>query len=107
MFLEVVPVLLVLAGMCCAMCLLYGRMLLPRSPQGTWAVLWAYGGGEGLEQRVRSLMWLHSCGFLRCAVVIADGGLNEEGRALVARLLERWPVLTLCSRQQLMERMEL
>lgn len=97
--------LLVLAGLCCIVCILYGRLLRPHSAQGTWAVVWGFGAGEGLEQRVRSLMWLRSCGLLCCTVVVADGGLDEEGRALAARLAGRYPGLTLCSRQELEHRL--
>ena len=90
-----------LSGICCIACLLYSQMLRPNSARGTWAVVWGTGNGEELEQRVRSLMWLQSCGLLRCCVVLVDGGLNESGRALVARLAGRYPTLTLCSRQEL------
>ena len=94
-----------MAGLCCTACLLYSQMLRPHSARGTWAVVWGFGGGEGLEQRVRSLMWLQSCGLLRCAVVVADAGLDEDGRALAIRLTGRYPALTLCSRQELERRL--
>lgn len=93
--------LICLASICCTVCLLYSKMLRPHSAQGTWAVIWGVGGGEGLEQRVRSLVWLQSCGLLRCDLVLADGGLDETGRAIAIRLAYRFPELTLCSRQEL------
>lgn len=95
-----------MAGMCCIACLLYSKMLRPHSAQGTLAVVWGVGAGEELEQRVRSLMWLQECGLLRCAVIVVDGGLNAEGRALAVRLAGRYPVLTLCTRQELEQRMK-
>ena len=107
MLMEAALVLMMVVGMCCIGCVLYCRILLPGKACDMWAVVWAQGAGEDLEQRVRCLMWLHSCGLLRCAVVIADAGLDEQGRDLAERLLERWPLLTLCSPQQLTHPMEL
>ncbi|MBE6972412.1 MAG: hypothetical protein E7440_00815 [Ruminococcaceae bacterium] len=95
-----------MAGLCCVVCLLYSKMLRPHSARGTMAVVWGVGAGEELEQRVRSLVWLQECGLLRCTVMIADVGLNEEGRALAARLAGRYPVLTLCTREELEQRMD-
>ncbi len=100
-FLGCVLALNFMAGLCCIACLLYGQMLRPHSDQGTLTAVWGVGAGEGLERHVRSLMWLQECGLLRCAVMVVDGGLNAEGRALAARLAERYPVLTLCTREEL------
>ena len=105
MILELVGILLSLAALCCTACVLYSRLLRPHTSQGTWAVVWGFGPGDGLEQRVRSLMWLQNCGLLRCSVVVADGGLDGNGRALAARLVVRYPGLTLCSRQELEHRL--
>lgn len=101
LLLGTILAIICLSGLCCTACMLYSQMLRPHSAQGTWAVVWGFGSGEGLEQRVRSLMWLRSCGLLCCTVVLADGGLNEEGRGLAVRLAGRYPALTLCSRQEL------
>ena len=90
-----------MAGFCCIVCLLYSKMLCPRSPRGTAAVVWGVGKGEELEQRVRSLVWLQECGLLQCTVIIVDAGLNEDGVALAARLTTRYPALTLCDREEL------
>ena len=100
-FLGCVLALNFMAGLCCIACLLYGQMLRPHSAQGTLTVVWGVGTGEHLERRVRSLMWLQECGLLRCTVVMVDGGLNMEGRALAARLAGRYPALTLCTREEL------
>lgn len=105
--LEIGLILMGLAGGCCVLCALYGRMLLPDSPAGCWAVIWGRGAGEELEQQVRSLMWLHSCGLLRCSVVVADAGLNADGRALAVRLAGRYPALMLCGRKELEQRMDI
>lgn len=105
--LELVMILVTLAGGCCLLCALYGQMLQPDSAQGCWTVVWGRGAGEELEQRVRGLMWLHSCGLLHCTVVVADDGLNAVGRELAVRLAGRYPALVLCSRKELEQRMEL
>lgn len=97
--------LISMIGMCCTVCMLYSQMLRPHAAHGTWAVVWGFGSGEGMEQRVRSLMWLRSCGLLRCSLMLADGGLDEEGRALAVRLAGRYPGLILCSRQELEQRL--
>lgn len=97
----IVLTVICLLGTCCTGCLLYSQMLRPHSARGTWAVVWGTGNGGGLEQRVRSLMWLQSCGLLRCCVVLVDGGLDSEGRALAVRLAGRYPTLSLCSPQEL------
>ena len=81
----------------CGGCLLYGWLLCPHCDAGICAVVWAQGDGEGVEQRVRCLMWLHRCGLLRCTVAVADTGLSEEGQQLVALLMRRYP--TLCQYQ--------
>lgn len=104
--LEAVLVLLGVAGMCCLACVLFCRLLLPDSPHGTWAVVWGTGAGEELEQRVRGLMWLQSCGVLRCTVVLADAGLSRAGRELAVHLERQYPTLVLCTRRELEERIE-
>ena len=49
------------------------------------------GGGEELEQQVRSFLWLRGLGLLRCPIVIADVGLTPAGWELALRLTARWP----------------
>lgn len=101
----IVLALICLSGLCCIVCLLYSKMLCPHTTKGTWAVVWGRNSGEGLEQRVRSLIWLQNCGLLRCAVLIVDGGLDAEGRALAVRLAQRYPAVNLYSRQELERRL--
>lgn len=98
-------VLICLVGICCIVCLLYSKMLCPHTARGTWAVVWGHNSGEGLEQRVRSLVWLQNCGLLRCAVLVVDDGLDAEGRALAVRLAQRYPTVNLYSRQALEQRL--
>ena len=93
---HIAAAILVLMAFSCTGCLLYSYLLRPHTARGTLAVVWGTGAGEGLEQQVRSLMWLQSCGMLCCTVVLADGGLDEEGRTLAAGLAARYPGLVLC-----------
>lgn len=72
-----------------------GRFLRPVPGGRTRAVLPGSGDGDGLEQAVRSLLWLRSLGLLTCPIVIADTGLSREGRELVLRLAARWPGIIL------------
>lgn len=95
--LETGIILLLMMLFCTAVCLLYSRILAPDSPQDTWAVVRGVGSGNGLEQRIRSLMWLRSCGLLRCRVVLADSGLDADGRQLALNLARRWPELEIWS----------
>lgn len=53
------------------------------------------GAGEGLEQQVRSFLWLRGLGLLRCPIVIADSGLTPAGWELALRLTARWPEVIL------------
>ena len=53
------------------------------------------GEGEGLEQLVRSFLWLRGMGLLRCPIVIADAGLTPAGWELALRLSARWPEVAL------------
>ena len=78
---------------CTLVCTLYSWILTPDKEQGILAVIRGVGSGDGLEQRVRSLMWLRACGLLRCRVILLDGGLNEEGQKLAHNLTRRWPDL--------------
>ena len=89
--------LLLSMAFCTAICTLYSRLLTPETSRGTWAVIRGVGSGDGLEQRVRSLMWLRALGVLRCRVVLMDGGLDAEGRKLALQLARRWPELEIWS----------
>ena len=95
--LETAIVLLLAMVFCTAVCTLYSWILTPDSGDNTWTVVRSVGPGEGLEQRVRSLMWLRACGLLRGRVVVLDNGLDADGRQLALRLARRWPELEIWS----------
>lgn len=95
-------ILLLLGVAVCVVCrVAYQWALRPDSAENTWAVICACGSGEGVEQRVRCLMGLRACGLLRCRVVLADGGLDAQGRKLALNLSRRWPELELWSDEML------
>ena len=98
--LETAMILLVSMAFCTLVGTLYCRVLTPDTAEDTWAVIRGVGSGNGLEQRVRSLMWLRSCGLLRCRVILADSGLDADGRRLAVHLARRWPELELWSKDE-------
>ncbi len=83
-------VLLTLAGGCCTACFLYSYMLRPYAAFGTLAVVWGTGSGDGLEQTVSAFLWLRRSGLWSGAILLEDGGLDEEGRQLAEQLAERF-----------------
>ena len=95
--LETAMVLLLSMVFCTLIGTWYSRVLSPDTEQDTWAVVRGFGSGNGLEQRVRSLMWLRSCGLLRCRVILVDRGLDADGRRLAVQLVRRWPELEIWS----------
>lgn len=77
--------LLAVIGMACIVWLAWGWMLLP-GPCPIRAVVMADGGGEGLEQTVRGLLWLRKNRLWKGTVSIADNGLNQAGLTLALHL---------------------
>lgn len=71
-------------GCCCVLC---------RAGRPRWSS--PAGGGEDLEQQVRSFLWLRGLGLLRCPILIADAGLTPAGWELALRLTARWPEVIL------------
>ena len=74
---------------------LFGLMLRPIPGGEARIVLPGRGDGEGLEQQVRSFIWLRGLGLVRCPVVIADLDLTPAGRELALRLALLWPGVVL------------
>ena len=62
-----------------------GALLLPGDCEVRLTVS-ARGGGEGLEQTVKGLLWLRRTGLWRGELVIEDRGLDEGGAALARAL---------------------
>lgn len=82
---------------------LLGRLLRPIPRGCVRVVLSGRGRGADLEQSVRSLMWLRGLGLLNCPILIADLGLNREGREIALRLAVRWPGVVLWPADRLEE----
>lgn len=101
-FIETLAALLTGAGLFLLGWMLAGRLLTPVGADGpAFAVLPASGDGARLERDVKGLLWLQGSGLTRLTVVIADCGLNEEGRAIALLLQRREPGVVLCSPGQL------
>lgn len=82
---------------------LFGRMLRPISSRGICILLPGQGGGEGLEGMLRGVIWLRSLGLLCCPVIIADMGLEQEGKVLAEQLTRQWSQVYWCPAEELGE----
>ena len=85
---EILPffaILLAAFGLVSLGWLTLGALLLPGRCAARFVVS-ARGGGEGLEQTVKGLLWLRRAGLWRGVVVIEDCGLDEGGAALARAL---------------------
>ena len=65
---------------------LLGRLMTPAGPGPVYVVVPARGGGEGLEQTVKGLLWHLGGEDLEFAVILADDGLDEDGLRLARAL---------------------
>ena len=74
---------------------LFGRLLRPIPGPAPHALIPGRGDGDGLEQTVRSFLWLRSLGLLDCPIVIANVDLSPQGWDLALRLTARWPGVVL------------
>lgn len=104
--LEAVLALLASVGLLALGWLLFGKLLSPvggGSGGTVYAVVPASGGGETLEHDVDGLLWLRGGELARFTIVIADGGLNDAGRAVANALLSRGRGLVVCPLSQLPE----
>lgn len=77
--------ILAVFGLACLVWLAYGWLLLPGSCP-VQAVVTATGGGEGLEQTIKSLLWLRKNRLWSGTISIRDGGLTHDGLLLALAL---------------------
>ena len=84
-FIAILPAAFGLVSLCW---LALGALLLP-GRCGVRLTVSARGGGEGLEQTVRGLLWLRRTGLLRGEIIIEDCGLDGNGLALARTLAGR------------------
>ena len=85
---QFLAVLLATVGLVSLGWLALGALLLPGRCAARFMVS-ARGGGEGLEQTVKGLLWLRCTGLWRGGIVIEDCGLDEDGAALARALAEK------------------
>lgn len=102
--LETLLSLLAVFGLFSLGWLLFGRLLAPSEySSAVYAVIPARGDGGALEQTVRALLWLRAGDLRRYTVIIADVGLDAEGRAVAAVLSNREPRVIVCPMEALTE----
>ena len=79
--------------------LVFGTMRTPvRSGQGAeiCTIISVHGSADGLEQTLKGLNWLTENGVLVGRIIIADCGLNDDGRELCGFALKKYAKVTLC-----------
>ena len=96
---------LLLAFLCGALLLclhgfLFARLLPPAQKAPLFAVIRAQGDGEGLEQTLRHLHWLHREKLSHVPVLVLDAGLIPEGRRIAAALQRKDPALLFCTAEE-------
>lgn len=101
MFWEGVLTFLAVLGLVMLIWVLFGRILCPVPGKGMYILLIGTGCGEGLEGKLRGVIWLRSLGLLNCPVVVADVGLNRDGKELAERLTRQWSKVYQCSAEEL------
>ena len=101
--LELLLALFVALGLLCMGWILFGKMLTPVGKLGApmYIMIRGEGDGLGLEHTVNTLIWLRGKDLTDCPLLLVDAGLNEEGRAVAALLLNRWPEIRLCRPEEL------
>ena len=85
---QFLAILLAAFGLVSVSWLALGALLLPGRCAARFVVS-ARGGGEGLEQTVKGLLWLRRTGLWRGEIVIEDCGLDRDGAALARALAEK------------------
>ncbi len=102
--LELFAILLAAVGLLALGWMLFGRLVAPVGGGcPVYAVVPARGDGAGLEHAVDGLLWLRGGELARFTIVIADGGLDAEGRAVASALLARGQGLVVCPEERLGE----
>lgn len=91
------------AGLLSAVWLLAALILLPVRDTSTYMVLLASGNGERLEQQCRAYLLLNGIGVIRRPMVIADDGLDGEGKAVAAFLAQDHAQIRFCTVAELRE----
>lgn len=67
---------------------------------GVTTVITAQDSGEGLEQTLKSLIWLQENGTVPGQIILADAGLNEEGRILTRLIVKQYTGVVVCNAEE-------
>ena len=89
--LEVLGAVLCVLGLTGFLWWLMGRLVRPLPVQSACILLPGRGDGGELEQSVRGFIWLRGLGLVKIPILIADLGLDPEGRRVAQCLCVRWP----------------
>jgi len=99
-FLQIIIALLVVATLFGAFWALCGRLRTPvhrtRGTTTVHTILSVRDGADGLEQTIEGLMWLMENGTMEGQILIADCGMNEEGRALARLAVKKYGKIAIC-----------
>lgn len=98
---EIIVAFLAAGGLLALGWFLFGRLLSPVAGENVFAVIPARGAGDRLEHDVSGILWLRAGGMARMTVVIVDDGLDCEGLAVAAALLERDNGIRFCRPEEL------
>ncbi|MPN18277.1 hypothetical protein SDC9_165637 [bioreactor metagenome] len=94
---QIILSLLAVFGLFCLGWLLFGRLLAPSGwTSPVFAVIPARGNGVSLEQTVKGLLWLRAGDLRRYTILIADCGLDADGRAVADFLAADHPGVAVC-----------
>lgn len=100
--LEIILSLLAVFGLFSLGYLAFGKALAPDGRgESAYAVVPAKGDGAALEQTVKGLLWLRGGELQRYTVVIADAGLDAEGRTVASLLANQEPKVVFCPMEEL------
>ncbi len=101
--LDILIALFAAIGILAVLWFVIGKILTPAPavPSGLFEVLPASGDGHQLEQQVRSILWQNYCQGISCPLILADMGLDGEGRKAAQCLTRRWPAVQLCKGEEL------
>lgn len=88
-------------GLLTVVFLLAAAILLPVRDNNIYMLLLCSGSGERLEQQTRAYLLLHAAGLLRRPLLIADNGLNRQGRTAARQLVQDHPQIRFCGSKEL------
>jgi len=82
---------------------LFGSLRTPVRPgenTGVTTVITVRDNGEGLEQTLKSLIWLQENGTVPGQIILADAGLNKEGKILTRLIVKKYTGVVVCNAEE-------